>query len=152
MIDATGMSTYLQTQYANQTRSAAAESTSKSISGISKESSREDITKAVKDFETYMLEKVMKEMKETVTMEKKDNDSMSMYKDLYLDQALTSIASQLVDDIGGSLTDDLVDQIMRNYGITGNSNLPTENAGLNDDDVSENIANANGSTVQAVQS
>ncbi|SDB29593.1 hypothetical protein SAMN02910298_01450 [Pseudobutyrivibrio sp. YE44] len=152
MIDSTGMNTYLQTQYANQTRAAAAEATSKSIGGISKDSSKEEITKAVKDFETYMMEKVIKQMKETITMEEKSNDSMSMYKDLYLDSAITQIASQLVDDLGGNITDDFVEQIMRNYGITGNTNQVAENDGLNNDDVSENIANANGSTVQAVQS
>ena len=76
---------------------------------------------------------------------------MSMYKDLYLDQSITQIASQLVDQIGGDLTDNLVDQIMRNYGITGNTNLPTENAGLDNDKVSEDIASENASTVQAVQ-
>ncbi|QFJ54961.1 hypothetical protein [Pseudobutyrivibrio xylanivorans] len=150
MMDVTGMSTYLQTQYANQNK-ALAETTSKSISGISKDSSEEEITKAVKDFETYMMEKVIKQMKETVTMEEKDNDTMSMYKDLYLDQAITQIASQLVDEIGGDITDDFVQQIMRNYGITGNSNLPTENAGLGNDVVSENIANTTGSTVTGVQ-
>lgn len=150
-MDVTGMSSYLQTQYANQTRAAAAESTSKSIGGISKQSSQEEITKAVKDFETYMMEKVIKEMKETISMEEKDNDSLSMYKDLYLDQAINQIASQLVDDLGGGITDDFVQQIMRNYGITGTSNVPTDAAGRNNDDVSEAIANANGSTVQAVQ-
>ena len=151
-MDSTGMSTYLQTQYTNQSRAAAADSTTKSIGKISKDSSREDITNAVKSFETYMLEKVIKEMKETITMEEENNDSMSMYKDLYLDSAINQIASQLVDDLGGGITDDFVDQIMRNYGITGNTNLPTENTGRNNDDVSEDIANANGTTVQAVQS
>ena len=151
MIDATGMNAYLQTQYANQSRAAAAEATSKSISGISKESSKEEITKAVKDFETYMMEKVIKQMKETITMEEKSNDSMSMYKDLYLDSAINQIASQLVDDLGGNITDDFVEQIMRNYGITGTTNQAAESDGLNNDDVSENIANATGSTVKGIQ-
>ena len=150
-MDVTGMNQYWQTQYANQGRAAAAEATSRSIGGISKDSSKEEITKAVKDFETYMMEKVIKEMKETMTMEEKENDSMSMYKDLYLDQSITQIASQLVDQIGGDLTDDLVDQIMRNYGITGTSNLPTDNTGLDNSKVSDDIATENASTVQAIQ-
>ncbi|SHI71271.1 hypothetical protein [Pseudobutyrivibrio xylanivorans] len=151
-MDVTGMSTYLQTQYANQTK-ANAEATAKSVNGISKDSSKEEITKAVKDFETYMMEQVIKQMKETFVNEDEDEDTtMSQYKDLYLDQAITHIASQLVDQIGGSVTDDFVEQIMRNYGITGTSSQAVENTGLNNEDVSDDIAKANSSTVQSVQS
>lgn len=151
MMDVTGMSTYLQTQYSNQNK-AVAEATTKSVSGLSKDSSEEEITKAVKDFEVYFMEQVIKQMKETMTMEEKSNDSMSMYKDLYLDSAITQIATQLVDDLGGNVTDDFVQQIMRNYGITGNTNQEVENKGLVNDKVSDDIANTNSSTVQSVQS
>lgn len=151
-MDVTGMNQYLQTQYANQGRTAAAEATTKSIGGISKNSSKEEITNAVKNFETFMMEKVIKEMKETMTMEEKENDSMNMYKDLYLDQTITTMASQLVDQIGGNLTDDLVDQIMRNYGITGTTNPPTESKGLDNAKVSDDIASEKALTVQMVQS
>lgn len=151
-MDVTGMSTYLQTQYANQTK-ANADATAKSVNGISKDSSKEEITKAVKDFETYMMEQVIKQMKETFVNEDEDEDTtMTQYKDLYLDQAITHIASQLVDQIGGSVTDDFVEQIMRNYGITGTSSQAVENTGLNNEDVSDDIAKTNSSTVQSVQS
>ncbi|SDH90924.1 flagellar protein FlgJ [Pseudobutyrivibrio sp. 49] len=150
-MDVTGMSTYLQTQYANQTK-ANAEATAKSVNGISKDSSKEEITNAVKDFETYMMEQVIKQMKETFVNEDEDEDTtMSQYKDLYLDQAITHIASQLVDQIGGSVTDDFVEQIMRNYGITGTSSQASENAGLDAERVSDDIAQQNGSTVTGVQ-
>ena len=151
MMDVTGMSSYLQTQYANQSRAAAADATSKSIGGISKDSSREDIEAAVKDFEVYMMEKVIKQVKESMTMEEEEDNSMSMYKDLYLDSAITEIASQLVDDLGGSVTDDFVEQIMRNYGITGTTNPEVENAGLSNSRVSDDIANVTGSTVTGIQ-
>ena len=150
-MDVTGMSTYLQTQYANQTK-ANAEATVKSVNGISKDSSKEEITKAVKDFETYMMEQVIKQMKETFVNEDEDEDTtMSQYKDLYLDQAITHIASQLVDQIGGSVTDDFVEQIMRNYGITGTANQAAENNGLDASKVSDDIAQQNGTTVTGVQ-
>ena len=150
-MDVTGMTTYLQTQYANQTK-ANAEATAKSVNGISKDSSKEEITKAVKDFETYMMEQVIKQMKETFVNEDEDEDTtMSQYKDLYLDQAITHIASQLVDQIGGSVTDDFVEQIMRNYGITGTSSQAAEQTGLDNAAVSDNIAQQNGTTVTGVQ-
>ncbi len=152
MMDVTGMSTYLQTQYANEGRAAAADATTKSIGGISENSTKEEIVDAVKDFETYMMEQVIKEMKDTFTMDEEEDNTMGMYKDLYLDSAITEIASQLVDDIGGNLTDDLVEQIMRNYGITGTMNPQTDNTGQDNAEVSDDIASVTGSTVQAVQS
>ena len=150
-MDVTGMSTYLQTQYANQTK-ANADATAKSVNGISKDSSKEEITKAVKDFETYMMEQVIKQMKETFVNEDEDEDTtMTQYKDLYLDQAITHIASQLVDQIGGSVTDDFVEQIMRNYGITGTSSQAAEQTGLDASTVSDDIASTKTSTVTSVE-
>ncbi|WP_051524550.1 hypothetical protein [Pseudobutyrivibrio sp. MD2005] len=148
-MDVLSTSTYLQTQYANQSK-ALAESTAKSISGISETSSREEIEDAVKGFETFMMEQVIKQMKESLTEEDEESSNISMYKDLYMDKAISEIASQLVDQIGGDVTDDFVDQIMRNYGITGTSNAPADNKGLDNAQVSDAIAETNASTVTEV--
>ena len=149
-MDGITTSTYLQMQYANQSK-ALAESTANSVSGISSDSSREEVEDAVKGFETYMMEQVIKQMKDTFVNEEDEDDTMSMYKDLYMDSAITEIASQLVEQIGGDVTDDFVDQIMRNYGITGNTNGQTENTGLDAAAVSDDIASTNASTVTQVQ-
>ena len=148
-MDVLSTSTYLQSQYANQSK-ALAESTAKSISGISATSSKEEIEEAVKDFETYMMEQVIKEMKDTFTSEEDENSNISMYKDLYMDKAITEIASQLVEQIGCDVTDDCVEQIMRNYGITGTSTIPSESAGIDNTQVSDDIAETNASTVTVV--
>lgn len=149
-MDVLGTSTYLQTQYANQNK-AMAEATAKSIGGISKDSSKEEIEDAVKSFETFMVEKVIKQVKDSLVGEEDTSDTMGMYKDLYMDKAITEIASQLVDQIGGDVTDDFVDQIMRNYGITGTTGAPTETAGQDNTKVSDDIARTNASTVQSIQ-
>ena len=148
-MDALSMSTYLQTQYADQAKQMA-ESTANSISGISATSSREEIEDAVKDFETYMMEQVIKQMKETFTDDEDEDTTMSMYTDMYMDSAINKLASQLVDDLGDSITDDFVQQIMRNYGITGTTNPELEQTGVNNDDVSDDIASVNGTTVTQI--
>ena len=148
-MDVLGTSTYLQTQYANQNK-AMAEATAKSIGGISKDSSKEEIEDAVKSFETFMVEKVIKQVKDSLVGEEDNSVTMGMYKDLYMDKAITEIASQLVDQIGGDVTDDFVDQIMRNYGITGTTGAPTEAAGQDNTKVSDDIARTNASTVQSI--
>ncbi len=150
-MDITSMNTYLQSQYANQAK-AAAQSATSSIGDLSSESSREEVEEAVKSFETYMMEQVIKEVKDSFTsIDEEEDSTVSMYKDLYMDSAITEMASQLVDQIGGDLTDDLVDQIMRNYGITGTTNLPTENNGLDSSTVSDDIAETKATTVTGVQ-
>ena len=52
--------------------------------------------------------------------------------------------------LGGDVTEDFVDQIMRNYGITATATVPTDNAGIDTAQVSEDIAQMNSSTVTAV--
>jgi flagellar protein FlgJ len=141
---------YLQTQYANTAARSAAEKTASSISGISENSSKEEITEAVKSFETYMMEQVLKEVKDTFVKTEDEDSTMSMYKDYFMDSAYTKVASQLVDQIGGNITDDFVEQIMRNYGITGTTNPAVDVAGLDADVVSDEIAKANSSTVTEV--
>ncbi|SFO65307.1 hypothetical protein SAMN05216351_1246 [Pseudobutyrivibrio sp. JW11] len=150
-MDLTSMNTYLQSQYTNQAK-AAAETTAKSIGNISQNSSREEIEDAVKSFETYMMEQVVKQVKESFVNEDEENKdtNMSMYKDLYMDKAITEVASQLVDQIGGDVTDDFVEQIMRNYGITGTTGAQTESAGVDAATVSEDIAQTNASKVTEV--
>ena len=150
-MDLTSMNTYLQSQYANQAK-ANAETTAKSIGNISQNSSREEVEEAVKSFETYMMEQVVKQVKESFVNEDEENkdSTMSMYKDLYMDKAITEVASQLVDQIGGDVTDDFVEQIMRNYGITGTTGAQVEAAGVDAAAVSEDIAQTNATTVTEV--
>ncbi|MCR4567783.1 MAG: hypothetical protein K5769_07010 [Pseudobutyrivibrio sp.] len=149
-MDVSTMNTYLQSQYADASK-VAADKTTKSIGNISKESSREEITEAVKSFETYMMEQVLKQTKESFVPKNEEDSSMSMYKDYFMDAAYTKVASQMVDQVGGQITEQFVDQIMRNYGITANSNPPTENLGLDAATVSDDIATTNASTVTEVQ-
>ena len=149
-MDVTSMNTYLQTQYANKQTIAAAESINNSISGISSNSTKEEIEDAVKDFETYMVEQVIKEMKESFTDDDEEDSTISMYTDYFMDSAISDVASKLVDQLGDSVTDDFVQQIMRNYGITGVTSGTTEDEGVDAATVSDEIAKENSSKVTEV--
>ena len=117
-MDVTGMGSYLQTQYTNNMNSNAAANATKSASGISSESSKEEVEKAVKSFESYFVEQVIKEVKKSFVPEDDNEDgTMSMYKDYFMDSAISQIASELVDEVGSGITDDFVKSIMLNYGI-----------------------------------
>lgn len=114
-----GMSNYYTSTYNNTKSSEKANNATSALSGLSKDSSDEEFEKAVKSFETYMVEQVIKKVKDSITSinDDDDNSTISQYKDLYMDSAVTTLAEQLVDELGGSLTDDLVAQLKRNYNI-----------------------------------
>jgi flagellar protein FlgJ len=46
---------------------------------------------------------------------------MSQYKDMYLDQVIELAADELVDQLGESTTQQLYEQMKRNYNITSAS-------------------------------
>lgn len=114
-----GLSDYYTSTYNNAKASDKANGATSALSGLSKDSTDEEFEAAVKSFETYMLEQVIKKVKDSITSvnDKDDDSTISQYKDLYMDSAMTTLAGQLVDELGGSLTEDLVAQLKRNYNI-----------------------------------
>jgi flagellar protein FlgJ len=53
-----------------------------------------------------------------LTSDDEDEDStMSQYKDMYMDVTIQQVAEEMVSQYGGTVTQDLVDQMKRNYGI-----------------------------------
>lgn len=89
-----------------------------SLNKISSDSSEEELKGVLKDFESYFVEQVLKEMKETFTDEEEDEDqTMAQYKDMYMDMAIEKVADAVVDQIGETYTQQLYEQMKRNYNI-----------------------------------
>ena len=117
-MELSGITSYLDQNKLNGTTGAKSSGVSKSLSGLSSQSSEEEVTEAVKSFEAFLLEQVIKEVKDSLSEDDEDEDTtMSQYKDMYLDATISELANQMVDDYGGTLTEDLVNQVKRNYGI-----------------------------------
>ncbi len=114
-----GMASYMSALGTNNYNTSKADNTKDSLHGLSSQSTEEELRDAVKSFETYFVEQVIKKVKESTTSLSGDEEdsTISQYKDLYMDSVISDIASDLVDNMGGSLTDDLVAQLKRNYGI-----------------------------------
>ncbi len=90
-----------------------------SVNKLSANSSEEELKGVLKDFESYFVEQMLKELKETFTDSDKDADSTAArYKDFFMDTAIEQVADQLVDEIGSGLTQQLYEQMRRNYGMT----------------------------------
>ena len=63
-----------------------------SLKNISSDSSEEQLKGVIKDFESYFVEQVIKQMKDTFTSDDDEDSTMSQYKDLYMDQAIETVA------------------------------------------------------------
>lgn len=90
-------------------------------SGISKNSSKEELTNAAKTFESYFVEQVIKEVKKTNDELKGDDDTdayAQQMSDMYMDTTIQTLASDIVDDYGDRFTEDMVKNMQAQYGIT----------------------------------
>ena len=101
-----GLSSYYDTMASNVKSSSRSEKATGALSGISSDSTEEEL-----------VEQVIKQMKDSVTSDDDEDASMSQYKDMYMDATIQQLAGEMVSEYGGSLTDELVSQMKRNYGI-----------------------------------
>ena len=68
--------------------------------------------------ERYFLEQIIKEVKDTFTMEDDStSSSMSKYKDYFMDTAIEQVSDKIIDQSGQNLTQQLYEQMKRNYNI-----------------------------------
>lgn len=108
-------------------KSNAASSLNKATNGLSKDSTKEELTEAVKSFESYFVEEMLKNVKESMTTFGGDSSSVaSQYTDYFMDFAISDVARNIVDRYGNRLTEDLVSQMQRNYGITDTDSTDSE--------------------------
>ena len=104
----------------NAQNSAAAGSASalkNSISSVSSGSSEEELLSVCKDFESYFVEEILKEVKENLTDDEEEDSSISTLKDFHMDSVIELMADELVDEVGMSFTQQLYEQMKRNYNI-----------------------------------
>lgn len=111
----------LTSQASSLKNSQQASDVEKAASGISKNSSKEELTNAAKTFESYFVEQVIKEVKKTNDELKGDDDTdayAQQVSDMYMDTTIQTLASDIVDDYGDRFTQDMVKNMQAQYGIT----------------------------------
>ena len=120
-MDVSGITSMLnQTGTANATtsaNSAKTDSLKNSVNGLSSNSTDEELMEVLKDFESYFIEQMIKQMKETFTNEEEESSLASQYTDTFMDYAIEDVADMLLDEVGGSMTQQLFEQMKRNYNI-----------------------------------
>lgn len=92
---------------------------------LGKGSSTEDLKSAMKSFESYFVEQMIKEVKKTNDALKSDDDTdgwAGQMSDMYMDSTISTLASEIVDRYGDDYTDQMVDHMKLEYGITDDDN------------------------------
>ncbi|MCI7130784.1 MAG: hypothetical protein MSA09_09610 [Lachnospiraceae bacterium] len=109
------MYNYLTQTAQNANSSASAGAVNNKISGISENSSEEEMKQAIKDFESYFVEQILKNVQESL---KSDEDSSNaQLTDFFMGQVSEQLADQMVDQVGNRMTQTLYEQMCRNYNI-----------------------------------
>ena len=130
-MDVSGITSMLnQTGVTNATTSAntaKTDSLTNSVNGLSSNSTDEELLEVLKDFESYFIEQMIKQMKETFTDEDEEESMASQYTDTFMDYAIEDVADMLLEEVGGGMTQQLFEQMKRNYNIPTVNEVETEN-------------------------
>ena len=109
------MYNYLTQTARNANNSASAGAVNSAVNGINENSSEEEMKQAIKDFESYFVEQILKNVQESL---KDDEDSSNaQLTEFFMGQVGEQLADQIVDQVGNRMTQTLYEQMCRNYKI-----------------------------------
>ena len=111
---------YLTQTAQNANNSASAGAVNSAVSNINENSSEEEMKQAIKDFESYFVEPILKNVQESL---KSDEDSSNaQLTEFFMGQVGEQLADQIVDQVGNRMTQTLYEQMCRNYHIPQTEN------------------------------
>ena len=102
------MASMLNTTNTDATTNYNANALKKSLNGVSSDTSADELMQVCKDFESYFVEEVIKEVKKNLLPDDEEKDaSLSTMTDYTMDFAVEKIADELIDQVGGNFTQSL---------------------------------------------
>ncbi len=114
MMGLDALTSYANTQ-ASQNDTSALES---KLNADLSDASDEELLSVCKDFESYFLEQVLKQVEKTVKFDKDDENSYaSQMVDYFKDTAIQTISDEITDQEGGSFAQMMYEQMKRNYNL-----------------------------------
>lgn len=116
-IDVSGLSSTYSDYLTTQAQNNQTEKIKNSVSGDYSNASDEELMDACKQFESYFLEQMFKEMQKTIPKGDDSDTSTSNLVDYFKDSAVQELAEQSTDTNGLGLAQTLFEQMKRNYDI-----------------------------------
>lgn len=118
------MYNYLTQTAQNAQNVASAGAVNGTISNISENSSEEEMKQAIKDFESYFVEQILKNVQESLKDD--DDSSNAQLTEYFMGQVSEALADKIVDQTGSRLTQTLYEQMCRNYNIPQAQETPAD--------------------------
>ncbi len=84
----------------------------------------DELKEAVKSFESYFVEQVIKEVEKTIHTDD-ENSYAGQMTNYFKDSVIQTVSDKIIDQSGGTYTQKLYEQMKRNYGITDVSETDT---------------------------
>ena len=103
------MASMLNTTNTDATTNYNANALKKSLNGVSSDTSADELMQVCKDFESYFVEEVIKEVKKNLLPDDEEKDASL--------STMEKVADELIDQVGGNFTQSLYEQMKRNYNI-----------------------------------
>lgn len=91
------------------------------LDGVNDSASADELKEVCREFESYFMEQVYKEMFKTIGSEEDGDSSLASLVDYFKDGVIQTVAAQTTEQSGGPLAQQLYEQMKRNYGITDES-------------------------------
>ncbi len=113
-----GITSMLGTNAANEMAAGRADSVKNNINKVSSDTTSDELMEVCKDFVSYFVEEILKEIKENLTNDEEDEDgSTAMLTDFHMESAIETISDAMMDQSGLNFTQQLYEQMKRNYNI-----------------------------------
>lgn len=112
--------------YLTTSKTGADTKTKNTIDGIGKDSTDEEMMDACRQFESYLLEQVFKEMQKTVSFDDEDDDdsglslmgNSNVLQDYFMEQAVADIAETSTKKEGLGIAQMLYESMKRSEGVS----------------------------------
>lgn len=115
-MDLSGLSSIYTDYLDTKTQEATTNKITSAIKADYSGSTDEELMSVCKEFESYFLEQVFKEMQKTVP-ESEDSSSNSSLVDFYKDKTTQELAAQSTEQNGLGIAQALYEQMKRNYAL-----------------------------------
>ncbi|MBQ1680623.1 MAG: hypothetical protein II067_00215 [Agathobacter sp.] len=119
-MDVKSLQNSIYTNGANSVEKAGSDALNTKVGNLSQNSSEEEMLGAIKEFESYFMEKILKDVKETFSSfgdDEEEDSTMTQITDMYMDSVYEKLADQMLDEVGETVTKQLFEQMKRNYNI-----------------------------------
>lgn len=105
------------TSYVSSQAASSASSLENTLNTDFSNATDEELMSVCKDFQSYFIEQVLKQVEKTIKIDDDENSYASQIVDYFKDTAIQTIADEITEQEGGSFAQVMYEQMKRNYNL-----------------------------------